>query len=96
MNTNTNIWTVIREYEYEYEYLSHTKPKINMLLYIKVRKVRKIMHICAIVCNLWHLVEFVQTYTNTNIFGMHVSDEYEYEYIRVDKKGRIQIQIYSG
>ena len=57
MNTNTNIWTVIREYEYEY--LSQTKPKINMLLYIKVVKVGKIMHICAIVCNLWYLVEFV-------------------------------------
>ena len=40
---NTNIWTVIRKYEYEYEYLSHTKPKINVLLYIKVRKVRKII-----------------------------------------------------
>ena len=76
----------MREYEYEYKYLSHTKPKINMLFYIKVVKVRKIMHICAIVCNLWYLVEFVQTYTNTNIFGMHVKDEYEYEYIRVDKK----------
>ena len=35
MNTNTNIWTVIREYEYEYKYLSHTKPKINMLLYMR-------------------------------------------------------------
>ena len=53
------IWTVICEYEYEYKYLSHTKPKINMLLYIKVVKDRKIMHICAIVCNLWYLVEFV-------------------------------------
>ena len=94
MNTNMNIWTVICEYEYEYEYLSHTKPKINMLLYIQVVKVRKIMHICAIVCNLWYLVEFVQTYTNTNIFGFH--DKYEYEYIRVDKKGRIRIRIYSG
>ena len=41
MNTNTNIWTVIREYKYEYEYLSHTKPKINMLLYKKAVKVRK-------------------------------------------------------
>ena len=59
MNMNTNIWTVIREYEYKYEYLSQTKPKINMLLYIKVGKVGKIMHICAIVCNLWYLVEFV-------------------------------------
>ena len=72
MNTNTNIWTVIREYEYEYEYLSHTKPEINMLFYIKVVKVIKIMHICAIVCNLWYLVEFVLTHTNTNIFGFHV------------------------
>ena len=72
MNTNSNIWTVIRKYEYKYEYLSQTKPKINMLLYIKVEKVGKIMHICAIVCNLWYLVEFVQTYTNTNIFGFHV------------------------
>ena len=72
MNTNTKIWTLMREYEYEYKYLSHTKPKINMLLYIKVVKVRKIMHICAIVCNLWYLVEFVKTYTNTNIFGFHV------------------------
>ena len=54
-----DIWTVIREYEYEYEYLSQTKPKINMLLYIKVVKVRKMMHICAIVCNLWYMVEFV-------------------------------------
>ena len=45
---NTNIWTFIRKYEYEYEYLSHTEPKINMLLYIKVVKDRKIMHICAI------------------------------------------------
>ena len=41
MNTNTNIWTVIRKYEYEYEYLSHTKPKINKLLYIKAIKVGK-------------------------------------------------------
>ena len=41
MNTNTNIWTVIREYEYKYKYLSHTKPKKNMLLYIKVVKVKK-------------------------------------------------------
>ena len=43
MNTNTNIWTVIREYEYEYEYgyLSYTKPKINKLLYIKAIKVGK-------------------------------------------------------
>ena len=41
MNTNTNIWTVIREYEYEYKYLSHTKPKINMLMYIKAIKVGK-------------------------------------------------------
>ena len=48
MNMNTNIWTVIREYEYKCEYLSHTKPKINMLLYIKVVKVIKIMLICDI------------------------------------------------
>ena len=41
MNTNMNIWTVICEYKYEYEYLSHTKPKINMLLYKKAVKVRK-------------------------------------------------------
>ena len=41
MNTNTNIWTVIRKYEYKYEYLSHTKPKINILLYIKAIKVRE-------------------------------------------------------
>ena len=34
MNTNTNIWTAICEYEYKY--LSHTKPKRNMLLYIKL------------------------------------------------------------
>ena len=41
MNTSTNIWTVIRKYEYEYEYkyLSHTNLKINMLLYMKARKV---------------------------------------------------------
>ena len=38
---NTKIWTVIREYEYEYKYLSHTKPKINMLMYIKAIKVGK-------------------------------------------------------
>ena len=59
MNTITNIWTVIREYEQKYGYLLHTKPKINVLLYIKVVKVRKIMHICALVCSLWYLVEFV-------------------------------------
>ena len=34
MNTHTIIWTVISKYKYKYEYLSHTKPKINMLLYI--------------------------------------------------------------
>ena len=70
---NTNIWTVIFKYEYEYEYYSHTKPKINMLLYLKAIKVGgEIMHIFAIVCNLWYLVEVVFTYTNTNIFGFHV------------------------
>ena len=52
---NTNIWTVICKYEYS----SHTKPKINMLLYIKAVKVRKIMHICATLCNVWYSVEFV-------------------------------------
>ena len=41
MNTNMNIWTVICEYEYEYEYLSHTKPKINKLLFIKAIVVGK-------------------------------------------------------
>ena len=41
MNTNTKIWTLMREYEYEYKYLSHTKPKINKLLYIKAIKVGK-------------------------------------------------------
>ena len=59
MNTNMNIWTVICKYEYKYEYLSHTKPKINVLFYIIIVKVRKIMHICALVYNLWYLVEFV-------------------------------------
>ena len=39
MNTNMNIWTFIREYEFEY--LSHTKPKINKLLYIKAIRVGK-------------------------------------------------------
>ena len=38
---NTNIWTVIHEYKYEYKYLSHTKPKINNLLYIKAIQVGK-------------------------------------------------------
>ena len=41
MNLNTKIWTLMREYEYEYKYLSHTKPKINKLLYIKAIKVGK-------------------------------------------------------
>ena len=36
-----NIWTGISEYKYEYIYLSHSKPKINMLLYIKTIKVVK-------------------------------------------------------
>ena len=31
MNRNTDIWTVIREYQYKDEYLSHTTPKISML-----------------------------------------------------------------
>ena len=30
---------------------------------------------------------------NTNIFGLNKKGEYKYEYIRVDKKGRIRIQI---
>ena len=41
MNTNTKNWTAIREYEQKYKYLSHTKPKINMLMYIKAIKVGK-------------------------------------------------------
>ena len=41
MNTNMNIWTVICEYDYKYKYLSLTKPKINMLLYIKAVKIIK-------------------------------------------------------
>ena len=57
MNTNMNIQTVICEYEYKY--LSHTKPKINMLLNIKAVQAREIMHICAIVCNIWYLVKFL-------------------------------------
>ena len=41
MNTNTKIWTLMRKYEYKYKYLSHNKPKINKLLYIKAIRVGK-------------------------------------------------------
>ena len=63
------------EYKYEYldwylrigihyDHLSHNKPKVNTLLDIKSIKVKnkkkqKTMPICAIVCNLWYLVEIV-------------------------------------
>ena len=46
MNTNTNIWTLICEYKYEYKYSSHTKPKINLLLYIEAIKVKNIAYMC--------------------------------------------------
>ena len=41
MNMNTKIWTLMREQEQEYKYSSHTKPKINKLLYIKAITVGK-------------------------------------------------------
>ena len=41
IHTNTNIQTGIHKYKYKYEYLSHTKPKINMLLYMKAITVGK-------------------------------------------------------
>ena len=106
MNMNTNIWTVICEYKYEYQYLSHTKPKINMLLYkkkaVKVRKNYSYMchsmqsygiwlNLCRLIQIQIYSVSMSKTNTNTNIFGLIKEGEYEYEYIWGDNKGRIRI-----
>ena len=65
MNLNMNIWTVICENQYEYEYLSHTKPKINMLMYKKAVKVRKkYSYMC-------HSLQFM-------VFGWNCVDLYKY------------------
>ena len=50
MNTNTNNLTVICKYEYKY--LSNTKPKRNMLFYLKAIKVTQNKTYYAI-CGIW-------------------------------------------
>ena len=46
MNMNTNILTVIRKYEYEYEDLSHTKPKINRIVYESCKSQKNNAYMC--------------------------------------------------
>ena len=51
MNTNTIIWTDIRKYKY-----NHTQKNIFMFMDIKAIRLCKLIHICAMIYNLWWLV----------------------------------------
>ena len=54
MNTDMIIWNDIHKYEYKYKYkYNKTNKKI---VDINVIKVCKLMHIGAILYNLWYLV----------------------------------------
>ena len=65
------------------------------------------MHICAIIYNLWWLVNnniyffkclisfnIFLTNTNTKVFELTIKGKYKYKLIWLNKKRRIQIQIY--
>ena len=58
MNTNEIIRTETCKYKYKYKYkYYHTQNrKRGMFMDLKAIKVRKIMHICAIIYNIWCLV----------------------------------------
>ena len=61
MNTNTIIQNDILEYKYEYKYYhTHTLGKIAI-------KVWELMHICAIIYNLWFL-EYKYMYLKIYIY----------------------------
>ena len=110
MNTNTIILTDICEYEYEYYHNQNKNKTIDLFMDIKAIKACKLMHIWAIIYNLWCLVyksKKIQYFmiwfniflmnTNTNIFGLTKKGQIQIKiYLVWRKKGWIRIWIYSG